>query len=81
MTPRNAGFLGFTRVHILNGISIGSSVLSQLMVVTNRHTDTHRHMDDHATWVTTDRILLLCMRFGLKVTSCISRIFKTFKSF
>jgi len=33
-------FLGRTRDHSPNNISIGSAVLAQLMVVTNRQTDT-----------------------------------------
>jgi len=37
----NTRFLGSTRVHVPNGISIGSAVLAQIMVVTNGHR--HRH--------------------------------------
>jgi len=35
----NAWFLGFTRVHNTNSISIGSSVDAGLTFVSNRHTD------------------------------------------
>ena len=38
----NTWFLRPTRAHKTNGISIGSSVLAQLMVVTKRHTQTLR---------------------------------------
>jgi len=34
--PPDVWFLGPTRVHIPNGILIGSAVLMQLMVATNR---------------------------------------------
>jgi len=37
------GFLGPTRDHIPNGISIASSVLGLLVVATNTHTHTHTH--------------------------------------
>jgi len=43
--PTETWFVGSTRVHILNGISIDSDVLAQL-TVTNRHADhtnTHTH--------------------------------------
>jgi len=39
-TP-NRWLNGTTRVHIANGIMTGSAVLAQLMVLTNRQTDTH----------------------------------------
>jgi len=35
--------LGLIRVHIPNSISIGSAILAQLMVMSNRLTATHRH--------------------------------------
>jgi len=37
-SPPNTWFLGSPRVDTINGCSIGSSVLAQLMAVTNRHT-------------------------------------------
>jgi len=40
--PHNTWFLGLTQVHSPNGISIGSSVLAQLVVMFNRHTHRHR---------------------------------------
>jgi len=43
----NAWFLGATRVHNPNGISIGSAVFAQLMVMTNRHTQTDRQTTLH----------------------------------
>jgi len=46
----NTWFLGPTRVHISNGILIGSAIFAWLMVVT------HRPTDWHADWQTT----LLC---------------------
>jgi len=42
-TPVNEWFLGPTRVHIPNGISIGSAVLAGLTVVTDRQTDRPRY--------------------------------------
>ena len=48
--PPNTRFLGSTRVHTQNCSLIGSAVLAQLLVVTNRHTHTHTHrLADHAT--------------------------------
>ena len=44
----------YPRVHIPNGISIGSAVLAQLMAVTNIQTDR-----DHETSVTKGRIFAL----------------------
>jgi len=41
----NTCFLGSTRVHKPNGISIGSSVFAGLTVVSNRHTQTYRQTD------------------------------------
>jgi len=46
--PSNTWFLGTIRVHTPNGISIGSAVLAQLMVMSNRQTQTDRHTDRHA---------------------------------
>jgi len=47
--PPNTRFLGPTRVHIPDGISIGSAVLARLMIVTHRHTDTQtRNIDNNA---------------------------------
>ena len=47
--PPNTRFLRPTRVSTANGISTGSAVLAQLLVVTNRQTDTHtdRHTHTH----------------------------------
>ena len=50
--------LDSTRFHIPNGFSIGSSILAQLIVMSNRHTHRHRHTD-HATSVTVGRISAL----------------------
>ena len=47
-------FSFYPRVHIPNGISIGSAVLAQLMAVTNIQTDR-----DHETSVTEGRIFAL----------------------
>jgi len=40
--PPKTWFTGPPRVHIPNGISIGSAVLAQLTVMTNGHTDVDR---------------------------------------
>jgi len=45
--PRNTWFLGPIPVHIPNGISTGTAILVQLMVTSNRQTDTHS--TDHGT--------------------------------
>jgi len=45
-TQTNTWFLGFTRVHIPNGISIGSAVFGGLTTATDRQTD---RRTDHAT--------------------------------
>jgi len=47
--PPNTRFLGSTRVHTQNCSLIGSAVLAQLLVVTNRHTHTHTHTDSRTT--------------------------------
>jgi len=52
----NTWFLGLTRVRAPNGISIGSAVFAQLIVVSDQETDRHT---DHATSVATDRIRAL----------------------
>jgi len=51
----NTWFLGFTRVHAPNGISIGSSVFAGLTVATIRQTDRSRY-----TTVIAGRILCYC---------------------
>ena len=51
----NTWFFEHTRIRTPNGILIGSAVLAQLMVVTDRQTQTHTHTD-HATSATIDRI-------------------------
>jgi len=54
--PRlNTWLLGPTRVYNSNGILISSAVLGQLMLVTNRHTET-----DHATSTLRGHIFALC---------------------
>ena len=53
--PANTGFLGAIQVHIPKGISVGSAVLAQLMIVINRHTN-------HRTLVTKGHIWLSCNR-------------------
>jgi len=52
----NTWFTGPTRVYITNGSSIGSVVLAQIMVETDRQTDIHT---DHATSVAMSRICAL----------------------
>ena len=54
--PHNTWFLGLTQVHSPNGISIGSFVLAQLVVMFNRHTHTDTDAD-HVTSVETGRTL------------------------
>ena len=62
--PHNTWFLGLTQVHSPNGISIGSSVLAQLVVMFNRHTHTDTDAD-HVTSVETGRTLHSVHRCGL----------------
>ena len=54
--PSNTWFLVPTRVCAPNGVSIGSAVLAQLVVVTDRQTD---HTDGTA--LTTRRIFEVCV--------------------
>jgi len=57
--PPNTWFLGPTRVHTPNGISIGSAVFVGIKVVSNRHTVTD--LDKHAQrtrYIGTNRLLL-----------------------
>jgi len=57
----NKWFLGFTWVRNPNGISIGSAVLAQLIVVSSRQTD-------HATSIAIGHILFcIAMRCGLRL--------------
>ena len=46
--PTNTWIPGPTQVHVLNSISIGSAILAQLTIVTNRHSE----HTDHDTSVT-----------------------------
>ena len=67
VAPPNAWFSRPTRVHIPNGISIGSAVLAQLMVLcpTDTHTDstqTHRPRNSSNS---KPHLCSLCMRRGL----------------
>jgi len=55
--PPNTVFFGSTPVDRLNGISIGSAVLAQLMVVTNRQTDGSRNIGNNR-----QRLYNPCMR-------------------
>jgi len=50
-SPSNTCFLGPTRVHIPNGISIGSAVFARLTIVTDRQTDRQT-----SRWVFTARL-------------------------
>jgi len=43
----NTWFLGPTAVHTTNGISVGSSVLAQLTVVTDRQAHSHTQTTQH----------------------------------
>jgi len=42
-TPSNTWFLGPTRVHNPNGVSLGSAVFAGLKIVIDRQTDTQRY--------------------------------------
>jgi len=71
-TPFNTGFLGPTRVHMPNGILIGSAVFAGLTIVTCRPTD--RPTTDHATpSVTVGRIHVhVVLRCGLIIKYAVS---------
>jgi len=57
----NKWFLGLTRVHNPNGISIGSAAFAGLTVVTNRQTNRQTDTQtDHATLIARGRIFALC---------------------
>ena len=61
--PSNSWFLGPTRVHNPNGISISSAVFVGLTIVTDRQTD-------HATSVTMGRIYVYVLLLrGLQITT------------
>jgi len=58
--PPNIRLIGLTRVNTPNSILIGSSVLAQIMFVSNRYTAGHtRAHADHVTSVATGRIVTL----------------------
>ena len=56
--PPNESFFGPTGVQNLNGISIGSAVFAQLIIVSNRQTDRNRQTDDAVSIATCDMLFL-----------------------
>ena len=56
--PPNESFFGPTGVQNLNGISIGSAVFAQLIIVSNRQTDRNRQTDHAVSIATCDMLFL-----------------------
>jgi len=67
LPPDSLWFLGTPRVHILNGISIGSSVFCSAHARDNRHRDRPRHVCNNR-----PHFMLSALRCGLIIKSLIT---------